>query len=239
VDLHVFVHDLTLDESALLAQTKRMIRRHLRKLADEVTVTTVRTQADLRAYLALTAETGARMRFRDVPAVFPSAYFETIFREMVPRGQAVMFLARAGAAPLAAATFVMNEDRFAQIHGCSTRDRALTPKQGPTLLFWTAMQYARKQGCRSFDMGAVTPTTDPRHPHYSVYEYKKLWGGRLERRQSAELVVSPWKHRFQETVLAPMWDRLHPTYLRLFGDGRVEPRPAHALLELSEQEQYP
>jgi len=236
---HVFVHDLALEESELLARAKRMIRRHLRKAADEVTVTTVRTQTDLRAYQALTAETGARMRGRDVPAVYPAAYLETIFREMVPRGQAVLFLARAGDAPLAAATFVTNGDRFAQIHGCSTRDRALTPKQGPTLLFWHAMQHARKQGCRTFDMGAVTPTGDPRHPHFSVYEYKKLWGGRLDRRHSAELVVSPWKHQFQERALAPLWDRLHPLYLRVFGDGRLAERPAPAMLELSEQEQYP
>ena len=99
------------------------------------------------------------------------------------------------------------------------------------------MRYARDHGCRTFDMGAVTPTSDPRHPHSSVYEYKKLWGGRLEPRQSAELVVSPWKHRFQERALAPLWDRLHPVYLRVFGDGRAVPRPAPAMLELSEQEQ--
>ena len=111
--------------------------------------------------------------------------------------------------------------RFTQIHGCSTRDRELTPKQGPTAIFWHAMRHARTLGCRTFDMGAVTPTDDPTHPHYSVYEYKKLWGGRLEEIHGAEVVLAPWKHRFQEHVLAPMWDRLHPVYLRLFAPAAI------------------
>ena len=245
---HLFVHDLTAGDDALLARTRRMIRRHVRKFADQVTVREVRTTADLRAYQRLAAETGARMRIREVAAVYPSAYLETIFREMVPRGHAVLFLARAGDAPLAAATFVTNGARFTQIHGCSTRDRALTPKQGPTALFWHAMRHARALGCRTFDMGAVTPTDDPTHPHYSVYEYKKLWGGTLEEQRSAEIVVSPLKYRFQERVLAPMWGRLHPVFLRLFGDApasdgrapaRVPAAAAAALFELSSQEQRP
>jgi len=235
VRYHLFTHDLTVSEEELLARTKRMIRRHLRKLADEVTVSEVESSADLRDYVDLAVETGERMRFRDVAAVYPPAYFEAMFREMVPRGQAVLFIARAGAAPLAAAAWVMTRDRFAQIHGCSTRDRRLTPKQGPTFIFWHAMRYARAKGCRTFDMGAVTPTEDPRHPHFSVYEYKKLWGGALQELHSAELVVAPWKHRFQEFVLAPMWDRLHPAYLRVFGDAR--PRRAARVLDLAAQEQ--
>ena len=154
---------------------------------------------------------------------------------MVPRGQAAMFIARAGAEPLAASTFVIGAGRYTQIHGCSTRDRALTPKQGPTLIFWHAMQSARARGCRTFDLGAVTPTEDVHHPHWSVYEYKRLWGGRLEAFEGAEIVLSPLKRAFQERVLAPLWDRLHPIYLRLFASGAPALSPAEAL-ELSGHE---
>jgi hypothetical protein len=213
---HVFVHTLDATEEALLARTDRMIRRHVRKVGSEVTVSEVRTPADLAEYVRLADETGRRMRGREVAAVFPPAYFDAILRTMVPRGQAVLFIARAGTAALAASTFVVGADRFAQIHGCSTRDRALTPKQGPTFLFWHAMRYARARGCRTFDMGAVTPTADPAHPHYSVHEYKKLWGGSLAVMEAGEVVLSPWKRSFQERVLAPMWDRLHPLYVRAF-----------------------
>jgi hypothetical protein len=236
VTYYSFVHDLTVPEETRLASAKRMIRRHVKKALEEVEVTLVSTAADLEDYTRLAGETGDRMRSRDVAAVYPRAYFEAILREMVPRGQAAMFLARAGSAPLAAATFVMGADRCVQIHGASTRDRALTPRNGPTAVFWHAMGHATKHGCTSFDMGAVTPTEDPSHAHHSVFEYKKLWGGQLVEHHAAELVVSPWRHRFQESVLAPMWDRLHPLYLRLFG---VHRRASETASSVALQEQRP
>jgi hypothetical protein len=237
VRYHVFVHDLSLSEAGVLAGARRVIRRHLRRYGGEVTVSEVRTAADIEDYARLAAETGDRMRGRDVAAVFPRRYFEAIFRTMVPRGQAVMFIARAAGAPLAASTFVIGAGRCTQIHGCSTRDRALTPKQGPTLIFWHAMKHARALGCATFDLGAVTPTHDVNHPHWSVYEYKRMWGGRLESFEGAEVVLSPLKRAFQEHVLAPMWDRLHPIYLRLFGPGA--PAFTRADLELTGQERHP
>jgi hypothetical protein len=225
---HLRVHDMTLDERAFIAGTERMIRRHIQKPTSEVTVSEVQGPVDLREYVRLANETGTRMRSRDVASVYPAAYFEAIVREMVPRRQAILFMARAGTTPLAAATFVMTSEHMALIHGCSTRDRALTPRQGPTFLYWHAMRHARARGCRTFDMGAVTLTDDPNHPHYSVSEYKRRWGGEIRAIHGAELIISPWKHCFQERVLAPMWDRLHPIYLRLFArDG------------FSTQEQHP
>lgn len=225
VTYYSFFHDLTVPEAVRLARAKRMIRRHVRKALEEVTVSCVTTPADLTDYSRLADETGDRMRSRDVAAVYPPAYFEAILREMVPRRQAAMFVARADGAPLAAATFVLGRDLCVQIHGASTRDRALTPKNGPTAVFWHAMRHATEHGCTTFDMGAVTPTSDPSHAHYSVFEYKKLWCGELVEHHAAEIVVSPWRYRFQESVLAPMWDRLHPLYLRLFRAASAPGQP--------------
>jgi hypothetical protein len=219
---HVFVEDLRVEEAAVLRQANRMIRRHIRRAMRDVTVSEVRTAADLRDYLSLVEQTRDRMRFRDQAAVYPAAYFQSILRDMVPRRQAVLLIARGGDAPLAGGAFITTPEEFVHLHGCSTRDRALTPKQGPTAIFWHAMQMARAAGCTRLNMGAVTPSDDPAHPHYSVYMYKKHWGGELVQVSCAELVVSPWKYRFQESVLAPMWDRLHPVYLRLFGDDTEE-----------------
>jgi GNAT acetyltransferase-like protein len=224
---HVFVNDLRLGDEALLARVRGQLRRDIRKATAAVTVSEMRTPRDLRDYLELAAETGQRMRSHDLAAVYPACYFETILREMVPRRQAALFIARVGEVPVAGALFMTSGDRFVYLHGCSTRDRALTPKQGPTAVFWHAMRFARARGYTVFDMGAVTPTEDRTHPHSSVYEYKKGWGGRLEAVPSGELIVSSSKYRFQEFVLAPMWDRLHPLYLRLFG-GRT---PADTALD--------
>lgn len=215
---HAFVNDLRLSDAALLARVRAPVRRDIRRGLSSVVVSDVRTATDLRDYMALAAQTGERMREHDLAAIYPEAYFEAILREMVPRRQAAMFIARADDTPVAGGLFMISTDRFVYLHGCSTRDRALTPKQGPSAMFWHAMRSARAAGCSVFDMGAVTPTDDPSHPHYSVYEYKKGWGGQLEAVHSSELVVSRSKYRFQEFVLVPMWARLHPLYLRLFGD---------------------
>jgi len=204
-------------QPAATADRAYRMRQLIRKASTETTVAEVRTAAELRDYLSLVEQTAQRLRLCDQGAVYPAAYFETIVREMVPRRQAALFLARAGGRPVAGGAFLISPGRFVYLHGCSTRDRALTPKQGPTAIFWHAMRVACAEGCAFFDMGTVTPTDDPNHPHYSVYVYKKRWGGELVEVQGAELVLSPWKCRLQEAVLAPMWDRLHPVYLRLFG----------------------
>lgn len=220
---HVFAVSLRASDEALLARTRPALRRDLRKAVASVMVTEVHTAKDLRDYLALSAETGRRMRSHDLAAVYPASYFETILKSMVPRRQAALFIGRAGERPVAGALFMTGPDRFVYLHGCSTRDRALTPKQGPTAVFWHALRCARARGCTVFDLGAVTPTDDRSHPHHSVYEYKKGWGGRLETVPAGEVVVSASKYRFQELVLARMWDRLHPLYLRLFGGARDVP----------------
>lgn len=220
---HVIVNDVRFGDDELLARIKGKVRRHIR-VAAKVNVSAVRTAADLRDYLELSEQTAQRMRGLDLAAVYPRAYFEAIVDEMVPHGQAALFIARAGDIPLAGGLFVASRERFVYVHGCSTRDRELTRLQGPSALFWHAVRFARDRGCAMFEMGAVTPTDDPTHPHYSVYEYKKGWGGTVEPVRTGEVVVSPLKYRFQEYVLAPMWDRVHPLYLRLFGAERDRPR---------------
>jgi hypothetical protein len=213
---HVIVNDVRFGDDELLARIKGKVRRHIR-VAAGVEVTEVRTPEDLRDYLVLSAQTAQRMRGLDLAAVYPRRYFEAILEEMVPHGQAALFLARAGGVPVAGGLFMASRERFVYVHGCSTRDRALTPRQGPSAVFWHATRFARDRGCSVFEMGAVTPTDDPDHPHYSVYEYKKGWGGTVQSVRSGEVIVAPLKYGFQEHVLAPMWDRVHPLYLRIFG----------------------
>jgi hypothetical protein len=231
VPYHSFVLDLRGGDDAVLGRAGGALRRHVRRAAARVTVRDVRTPADLHDYMTLTLQTGRRMRGRDQAAVYPVAYFEAIVRDMVPRRQAVLLVARAGHTPLAGALFLTTPDRFVHVHGCSTRDRALTPLQGPTAVYWHAIRLACARGCAALDLGAVTPTEDRGHPHYSVYQYKAGWGGRLVEVAGAEIVLCRWKYRLQGAVLAPMWGRMHPLYLRLFGERGRQAAPGAAAVE--------
>src|SRR5262249_49896868 len=74
---------------------------------------------------------------------------------------------------------------------------------------------ARRRRIAHFDLGAVTPTDDPAHPHHSVYRFKRGFGGTVEALQGGEVVLSPVKCRFQDHVVLPVWKHVYPWYLRV------------------------
>ena len=81
------------------------------------------------------------------------------------------------------------------------------------------MRLAHARGIPSFDLGAVTLTDDPAHPHHSVYQFKRGFGGTVAPLHGAEMVLSPMKCGFQDHVVLPAWKRLYPMYLWLTSHG--------------------
>ncbi|MBM4439511.1 MAG: GNAT family N-acetyltransferase [Candidatus Rokubacteria bacterium] len=223
---HRIVHDVRQDDEALLARMHPELRGHLRRGARaEVDVREASTAADIGAFCGLGAETADRLRGRHPMAGLPERWFRAVFDTMVPRGQAIFLIARAGGTPLSGALFFRSGATLTYYHGVSTRDPALTPCQGPSSMFWHAMRLARALGLRYFDHGAVRVTDDPAHPHDPVYDYKRRFGGHVEEIASGRLVLSPAKHAFQERLMMPVWKRLYPLYLRL---GRAHAIPLRA-----------
>ena len=219
---YVFMLDLTAPEDELLRAMKDPVPRNIRKAQRaEVVVDEVRSEHDLQTFTALIDQTSERIRARRVASVYPAAFFVTAFREMLPRGQALFLLARAEGEPLAAQMYLVCDDRLVYYHGGSTRDRALTPKHGSTAAFWYALRWARARNLRLFDLGGVSPSTDTTSPQFSLSDFKRRWGGRLTMVPSARVVLAPVKAAFQDHCLAPLWDGLHPLYLRLFGDRKA------------------
>ena len=214
---HLMTFNAGLKESETLARMDSKTRAHLRKaMRDGVLVEEIRDESGLAAFCRLVEETRERMRARDVAAAAPISYFRAAFREMVPRGEALFLLARAQGAPLAGAVFLVSAQRMSYYLGASTRDRALTVRHGPTAVFWEAMRLAHARGIPTFDLGAVTPVADPRHPHHSVYRFKRGFGGRLEEIHGGEVRLSPLSCYLQDHLLAPAWKRLYPMYFSLF-----------------------
>jgi hypothetical protein len=225
VERHLFAHAPASPEDHQRGFDKR-VREHLRR-ADRagVTVSEVTSETDLSDFVQMAEQTSDRMRARAIAAVYPPKFFRAVHRAMVPRGEAIFLIARAGGRPVAGSLYLVSRQRLAQYHAVSTRDRELTPLQGPSAVAWHALRLASSRGL-TFDMGVVTPTADPSHPHFSVYDFKRRWGGDLRTVRSGEIVAAPARYRVQERVLAPLWDRLHPLYLRLCG-GRAGTAPEH------------
>lgn len=222
IDHHRIVHDLEADDETLLAGMDPKLRGHLRRAGRQgTTVSEIVSSDDLQAFCSLAAETADRIRHRNLVAALPDAFFAAVLRTMVPRGQALLLLARAGDRPLAGGLFFRTGPYLTYFHGVSTREPELARFQGPSAMFWHAMRHARSEGLRYFDHGAVTVTDDPNHPHFSVYDYKRKFGGRVEPVASAQLILSHTKHAFQERVMMPVWRRLHPFYMRLARGARA------------------
>lgn len=216
VERSLFVHPPASPEEHA-RRFDHQVRRHLRCVERAgVSVSAVTTDTDLAEFVRLAEETSDRMHARDLAAVFPADFFRAVYRRMVPRGEALLLLARASGRVLAGTCYLISSRRLSQYHGVSTRDRQLTPLQGPSAIAWHALRLASARGL-TFDMGVVTPSSDPNHPHHSVYDFKRRWGGELRTVRSGELVAAPVRYRVQERLLTPLWDRVHPVYMRLFG----------------------
>lgn len=217
VPRHTPVLDITSDEGALLAGMDGA-RRKIRKAEREgVEVTEAQSVADVEAYHRLSADTADRIRTRSCFTELPLAFFLDIWRHMVPAGHARLFLARHQGQLIAGNLFLIHGDTMLYYQGASTRDRAQTLRQAPAACFWAAIRAARAMGLARFDFGGCTPTEDRSDPRYGVWEFKKKWGGALERFYNAEIRLSPRVVALQEHVMAPLWQRLHPLLWRLSG----------------------
>lgn len=202
--------DVQADAEAFLGR-RRTVRQNLAKARRAgVEVSEVRTARDLADFRTLIGETSARMTAGGVNHVYPPAFFPAVWRHMVPRGQALMLLARADGRPLAGHVYFVSPERLIYYHGGSTRNRALTPKQGPTAVTWHAIERARARGDRVLDMGGVNLGD---RAQTGVTDFKQGWGARHVMADVADVVLSPAAVLWQELVLLPMWKYAHPVYV--------------------------
>jgi peptidoglycan pentaglycine glycine transferase (the first glycine) len=214
---HTPVLDLTRDERALLAGMQGAERKIRKAEREGVQVTEAQSRLDVEAYHRLSSDTADRIRARSRFTELPLGFFLDIWEHMVPAGHARFFLARHRGELIAGNLFLIHGDRMLYYQGASTRDRAQTLRQAPAACFWTAIREARKLGLARFDFGGCTPTADPADPRYGVWEFKKKWGGELVTFYNAEILLAPRIVGFQQRVLAPLWQSLHPLLWRLGG----------------------
>ena len=217
IERHTPVLDVTRDDRALLAGMDGAERKIRKAEREGVEVREARSAADVEAYHALSRETADRIRSRSSFTELPLGFFTEVWRRMVPAGSARLFLAHHGGRLIAGSLFFIHGDTMLYYQGASTRDRDETLKQAPAACVWAAIRAARAMGLARFDFGGCTPTEDRSDPRYGVWEFKKKWGGALERFYNAEIRLSPRVVALQEHVMAPLWQRLHPLLWRLSG----------------------
>jgi Acetyltransferase (GNAT) domain len=220
VQRHTFVLELGSSDAVLLKAMDGAERKIRKAEREGVTVRPVRTPDELKAFAQLSKVTSDRVRERSAYTDFPDSFFERIYSSMAPNA-AQFYIGWYKDEPLAGCLFLNTPNTMLYYLGGSTRDRELTAKQAPAAVFWHAIREARRLGMSRFDLGGCTPTDDPADPRYGVYAFKKRWGGRLETFCNLEIVLSALPVYFQERVLSPLWDQLHPWYFRLGESARA------------------
>ena len=176
--------DLRAGEDALLAGMKSKWRYNAR-LAEKRGITVrVGTAADLAAFYALYAETGARDGF----LVRPDAYYRTTWQTFLaaqadpsnPAGGALLLAEHPDEAAPVAGLFLLRYGTTAwYFYGASSdRRRRDMPNY---LLQWAAMQWALAQGCATYDWwGAPDDLNDADDGMQGVWQFKQGFGAEFQ-----------------------------------------------------------
>jgi lipid II:glycine glycyltransferase (peptidoglycan interpeptide bridge formation enzyme) len=199
---HVFRLDLTPSPEELLAGMHSKTRYNIR-LAQKKGVVIKRdcTLDDLPVFYEILKETTLRDRF----LVRSYSYFETMWREMVERGYAKLFLAYyRGEAIAGTLAFIMGDKAWYLYGASSNRHRNVMPNY---LLQWTMILWAREQGCTMYDFRGVPGDLDEKNPLYGLYRFKKGFNGTFtEFIGEYDRVYSPFYYWLWQSVL-PLYSR--------------------------------
>ncbi len=192
--------DLRAGEETLLGSMKSKWRYNAR-LAEKRGITVrAGTTADLAAFYALYAETGARDGF----LVRPESYYRTTWQCFLAAqadasnhaGGALLLAEHPDEAEPVAGLFLLRYAATAwYFYGASSdRRRRDMPNY---LLQWSAMQWALAQGCTTYDWwGAPTDLEDPNDGMQGVWQFKQGFGAEFQPHIGAwDYVISPAAYR--------------------------------------------
>jgi peptidoglycan pentaglycine glycine transferase (the first glycine) len=205
--------DLDADPEELLGRMKQKTRYNVRLAARKGVVVRAGGEADLPAFFQMMEVTAGRDDF----GIHSRAYYETVHRLFVPYGRGRLLLAEHEGELLAGLVVLRFHDTAIYMYGASSdQKRNLMPTY---LLQWEAMQWAREQGCRTYDLWGV-PDEDEETLEaefvarsdglWGVYRFKRGFGGRLVR------TVGAW-----DLVYAPLRYRLYTAAVRWLRRGQI------------------
>ena len=170
------VVDLAGTEEEVLSRMKSKTRYNVH-LAERKGVRVFAASADmLPVFYDLYKQTAERNGF--LPSQFQhfSALFSALARR-IDSSEVHLLIAQHNEEVLAGAILAVSGTVATYLFGASSsQNRNL---MGSYAVQWNAMRLARIKGCRSYDMGAVSPTKAMTHPFYGMYRFKTGFGGKI------------------------------------------------------------
>ena len=151
VSVHV---DLTLSEEEIRRRLSRRLRDRTRTWSNNGVTVRRADEEDLPVVARLLACTA---EFQDFTP-YGLDYLATMYRELAPTGNLVIFIGEHRGTPVAMTVFTgcggVLKNRLI---GFDRSDAAASHLSVPAAVHWTAMQWARTNGYRWFDLGGVLP----------------------------------------------------------------------------------
>ena len=190
---YVMKTDLTPSEEDLLASFKQKWRYNIR-LAERkgVRVETAPDRTCLPEFYRVLKATAKRDGF----LVRGPSYYETLWDKLVEPGLARLFLAYAGEELIAGILCFVLGHQCWYVYGASANEqRELMPNH---LLQWTAMRWAKAQGCTVYDFRGVAPETPEAEeaPLYGLNRFKKGFAAQyVEYLGEFDLPLRPTRYR--------------------------------------------
>ena len=186
------VLDLAGSEEQLLNGMKPKTRYNVRLAGRKGVEVVAADAAALPAFYGLYLETCRRNRFPARDYAHFAALFDTLAGAR--NGPTLAFyLALHGSRTLAGAIVARSGKAATYLFGASSS--SCRNLMAPYAVQWHAIREARRSGCLSYDMGAVSALRDPLHPFYGLYRFKTGFGGRIEHRVGSwDFPIDPEKY---------------------------------------------
>lgn len=189
--------DLTVDEARLKKNLSRRLRTWTNRWESAGITVRMGNEHDLPVLARLLQATGEHQGFE----AFSVQYFESMHRELGPAGNLAVFVGEAAGEPVAmVVATVCGGMATARLVGFDRASPAAS-MQVPAAVNWTAMRWAKDNGCRWYDFGGLHESTMQRFESgepvdiqslHGPDQYKLRFGGRHYRYPPAvELIGSP------------------------------------------------
>lgn len=162
-------------EDELLAQMKSKGRYNIRvaeRSGVQVRESTMSTlETDVATFYEIFQQTAKRDKF----SIRSQSYFLELCRILYHHDCGRLFTASYQNQPLAAAIVTFYDGLAAYLYGASSNENRQV--MAPYLMHWKIMQWAQSQEALYYDLLAIRPPGDKKHPYDGITRFKEQFGG--------------------------------------------------------------
>jgi lipid II:glycine glycyltransferase (peptidoglycan interpeptide bridge formation enzyme) len=200
--------DLKPDPDDMLARMKSKTRYNIRLSARKGVETRLGSAADYSLLYEMYAQTAVRGEFTIRPERYYRTVWETFSADRASGNKdpvAQPIIAGVDGSPVAGAVIFQFGDQAWYIHGMSNLDHS--EKMPAYQIQWEAMLWAKKQGCRVYDMWGAPDQFTKEDPMWGVYRFKRGFGGKVSRTLGAwDIPIRPVLYRLYINLLPRLLD---------------------------------